>query len=407
MIVQSVYDFDARVSRKAEALVTAGYSVDVLALRPEGGAKAYTLNGVNVRTLWLGKKRGSPARYAFEYLAFFAWAAVQVHLQMWRRRYAVIDVNSLPDFLIFAPLFTRLMGARLVLDLHEITPEFSISKYRVDPNSWTMRMLKFQERASFNFADNVITITEPVEDLLVGRGLDRRKSIVMINSADEERFARDSKSATAERPAGAPDKFVMVYHGTLTRIYGLDIAIEALALARAELPGAELWILGGGPEKEPLEELAEQRGLSSQVKVVGLVRSAEIPGWLAKTDIGILPIRRDEMLEFAFPNKLPEYIIMGKAVIISRLKTIQHYFSEDAVVMSEPDDPTDLARQMIRLYRDPGLRERLVARAKVEYEPLRWDVMKRRYLELIELLAGPAPVSAEQQPAAEKASLVR
>src|ERR1700687_2565784 len=144
-VVQNVYDIDPRVRRKAEALVAAGYSVDVLALRADGGQKNYCLNGVNVRTLALGKKRGSIARYLFEYAAFFLWAFIRVPVQMLRRHYSVIDVNSLPDFLIFAPLWARWMGAKLVLDLHEITPEFYMSKYGVAENSWTVRLLTYLE----------------------------------------------------------------------------------------------------------------------------------------------------------------------------------------------------------------------------------------------------------------------
>ena len=52
---------------------------------------------------------------------------------------------------------------------------------------------------------------------------------------------------------------------------------------------------------------------------------------------------------------------MGKAVIISRLKAIRHYFSEDALAFFEPNNPADLARQMVRLYRDRPLRARLAA----------------------------------------------
>ena len=129
LVVQSVYDSDPRVRRKAEALVAAGYSVDVLALRPSNGKKSYSLNGVNVQTLSLGKERGSLARYAFEYATFFLWVFAKLPLQMVRRRYGVIDVNSLPDFLIFSPLLAKCMGAKLILDLHEITPEFYVSKY--------------------------------------------------------------------------------------------------------------------------------------------------------------------------------------------------------------------------------------------------------------------------------------
>jgi len=177
---------------------------------------------------------------------------------------------------------------------------------------------------------------------------------------------------------------VMMYHGTLTKVYGLDIAIQAFEMAQKEMPSAEFWILGSGPEKGSLEALAQRLGIASKVRLIGQVLPTDIPGWLDKCDIGILPIRRDVFLEYASPNKLPEYIIMGKAVIISRLKAIQLYFSDNALAYFEPNDPADLAKQMVRLYRDSGLRSRLAARAEQEYEPICWDVMKRRYLSLME-----------------------
>ena len=75
MLVQNHYDMDIRVRRKAEALVAAGYSVDVLALASSRStSKNYTLSGVNVYTVSLAKKRGSLVRYAYEYLAFLLWS---------------------------------------------------------------------------------------------------------------------------------------------------------------------------------------------------------------------------------------------------------------------------------------------------------------------------------------------
>jgi glycosyltransferase involved in cell wall biosynthesis len=323
---------------------------------------------------------------------------------MIRRRYAVIDVNSLPDFLIFAPIVARWMGAKLILDLHEITPEFYMSKYGIAENSWTIRLLAWLEKISVRFADRVITINEPIEDLLVGRGLERSKSIVMMNAADEARFAAASTApvlvASADR-----DKFVMMYHGTLTNIYGLDIALEALALAHHEMPGAELWILGAGSEKDGLAELAQARGVASKVRLLGQVPASEIPGWLKQCHMGILPIRRDVFLDFAFPNKLPEFIITGTPVLISRLKAIRHYFSDEALAFFEPNDREDLAKQMIRAYRDPEMRTRHVAKAREEYKPICWDVMKRRYLVLVSSLIGAsAPQAMEQSRAAQASS---
>jgi glycosyltransferase involved in cell wall biosynthesis len=390
LIVQSIYDDDPRVRRKAEALVVAGYTVDVIALRAKGCKKSYSLNGVNIRTIALGKKRGSLARYFLEYAVFFLWVLFRVPVQMLHKRYAVIDVNTLPDFLIFAPIVAKWMGAKLILDMHEITPEFYMSKYGISGNSWTIRLLTYLERLSFQLADHVITINKPIEDLLVGRGLDRRKSTIIMNAVDEVRFAADSIASNVSAPRDR-EKFVMMYHGTLTHLYGLDIAIEALAMAHTKMPGAELWILGSGPEKEALASLAKARGLTSKVRMVGRVAPTEIPTWLSRCDTGILPIRRDVFLDFAFPNKLPEFIIAGRAVIVSRLTAIRHYFSDDALAYFQPNDPADLAEQMVRVYGDCELRSRLAGRAKRDYGPIRWDVMKERYLALIENMVGSVP----------------
>jgi glycosyltransferase involved in cell wall biosynthesis len=95
-------------------------------------------------------------------------------------------------------------------------------------------------------------------------------------------------------------------------------------------------------------------------------------------------------LDFAFPNKLPEFIVMGKTVLMSRLKAIRHYFSEEALAYFEPNDPEDLAKQMVRLYKDRALHARLAARAREEYQPISWEVMRQRYIKLIEDLAGSA-----------------
>jgi glycosyltransferase involved in cell wall biosynthesis len=305
---------------------------------------------------------------------------------MRRRRYAVVDVNTLPDFLIFAAIVARWMGATLILDMHEITPEFYMSKYGIAEDSLWVRVIKYVERISFNFADYVITINEPILDLLVGRGLTVSKAIVVMNAVDEFRFSASTNRTTVTD--SRPGRFVMMYHGTLTRFYGLDIAVEALALASGQAPGAELWILGSGPEQPALARLATERGVESRVKLIGQVPASEIPNWLARCDAGILPIRRDVFLDFAFPNKLPEFIIASKPVLVSSLRAIRHYFNEEALAYFEPNSPSALASEIVRLSKDARRRADLVREARRQYEPIRWDLMKKRYLTLVEFASG-------------------
>ena len=272
--------------------------------------------------------------------------------------------------------------------MHEVAPEYYISIYRASEDSWAVPVLRFLEKISFDFADHVITANDAREDLLVERGLPRSKATVIMNAVDEGRFFYSSPSTGL--CSRDPQRFVMLYHGTVHYIYGLDIAIEAFALVHTEMPGAELWIVGAGEEKERLIELTKKRGLASKVLMHGQIPPAQVPTWVSQCDIGILPIRQDAFLDLAAPNKLSEYIVMGKSVIVSRLKAIRHYFSEEALAYFEPNNPADLAKQMARIYRDSGLRARLAAKAKEEYAPICWDVMKQRYLTLIEKLIGPA-----------------
>jgi glycosyltransferase involved in cell wall biosynthesis len=260
--------------------------------------------------------------------------------------------------------------------------------------------MEFLERLSFNFADHVITVNEPIQNLLIDRGLARAKSTVIMNSVDEEFFASNSKSFSVVDATASSASFVMMYHGTITGIYGLAVAVEGFYLAQEQMPGAEFWIISRDPAAD-LEKLVRQRGLSSKVRFIGYVPPADIPTWLSRCDVGVLPMRRDILLEFACPNKLSEFIIMDKPVLISRLRAIEHYFSENALAYFEPDNPAEFAKQIVRLYHDGDLRARFASRAKKEYAPIRWEVMKQRYLALMEKISDPVRNTAKRSHAAE------
>jgi len=399
ILLQNYYDDDVRVRRKAEALVMAGYAVDVIALQSERTPyRTYELKGVNVYTMPLGKKRGSIFRYLFEYGAFFLFAFWKLRRLMKKRQYAIIDVNNLPDFLVFAAVWAKHKGAKVVFDMHEITPEFYMSKYGVEENSQLIRLLKYVEKKSMLFSDHVITINEPVRQLLAGRGLELARCTVITNSVDETLFAPARDQSTSPDKDFEPKAFVMMYHGTLTGLYGLDIAIKAFGRVKDQIAGAEFWIFGRGPDQTMLEKLALELGLASRVKFFGMVAPDEIPNWLARCDVGLLATRRDVFLDLSFSNKLPEYVIMNKAVICSRLKTIQHYFSEDALAYFEPMDAEDLGRQMIRVYGDAQLRARLAQKASAEYHNICWAIMKARYLQLMATLLAEKDLATPTRP---------
>jgi glycosyltransferase involved in cell wall biosynthesis len=274
------------------------------------------------------------------------------------------------------------MGAKLVLDMHEVMPEFYMSKFGVSENRWMTKLLRWQERLSIAFADHIIIINAPVQALLESRGWLKGKSTIVMNSVDSQLFAQP-----VECPSSKPDgTFVFMYHGTLTAMYGLGITIRAFAIAIPRIGTAEFWILGDGPERTNLANLADQLGIAGKVKFFGKMPQQEIPAWLAQCDVGVLAMPQDIYLDLSFSNKLPEYIVMGKPVIASRLKTLSYYFSERALAFFEPQNEFDLAERMVEICQNAKLRASLTKQASLEYAAIDWSVMKQRYLQVIESL---------------------
>ena len=380
IVVQNYYDIDPRVRRTVECLVDSGYSVDVFSLRSEEQSREkYKYNGVNIISISLGKKRASKLRYVLEYIIFFLWAFFRVTHYSLKQKYSVIHVNTLPDFLVYAGLIQKLFGATIILDMHEVMPEFYMSKFGVPKNHIIIKLIKWQERVSIRFADQVITINEPIKKLLENRNTIKNKITVVMNSVDNSLFSlQDSRINNHSN-----DKFIFMYHGTLTRLYGLDIAIRAFSKVCERSDDVEFWIIGEGPEKDNLKSIIQDQGIISKVKFIGLVPQQEIPSWLRKCDVGVLATRKDVFSDLSFSNKLPEYIITGKPVIISRLKTIRFYFSEQALAYFEPNNVDDLAKEMLDLFVNSKRRQNMVKLAQKEYQAINWDVMKHRYLNLI------------------------
>ena len=148
LVVQSYYLRDPRVRREAEALAREGYDVDVIALSERGGLRKQTVNGVNITCVPIARRRATILRYLFEYSLFFCAASVILSARLFTRRYDLIHVNNMPDFLVFSTILPKLFGAKIILDVHDPMAEVFESKYGIASRSTTIRLLKWQEKIS-------------------------------------------------------------------------------------------------------------------------------------------------------------------------------------------------------------------------------------------------------------------
>ena len=363
-----------------EALELAGYEVDVVCLRRPGEARLGTRGLVTTHRLPITTRRGGRLNYLLQYSVFFAVATVLVAVLHARRRFDAVQVNSMPDSLVFSAVVPRLFGARVLLDLHECMPEFYAVKFGVTLRHPAVRLVAWLEQAAIRFADRVITCTDQMREAFVGRGAAPEKIDVILNSANEEEFDPARVPATHH----GTGEFRLICHGTLERIFGIDVIVRAVALIKDEIPELRLEIYGEGSELAEIKSLVAELGISERVELAGrFVPLDELVVAIANADVGVVALRRDIFRDLTHSNKMFDYITMRKPAIVSRTRSVEAYFDESCFQMFVPGDERDLARAICELHADPELRRRLVSRAAYVNEPYRWPHQRERYQEIV------------------------
>jgi len=385
IISHSHYPYDARVSRQARALVLAGHDVDIICLQYQDQPLFQKADRVSVFHLPIGRLRGGKLRYLFEFFTFQLAATVLAGALHLRHRYDVVETTSVPDWLVFAAIVPKLLGARVLLDLHECMPEYGATKYGVPLEHRMVRTLAFLERVSIRFATFVTTCTEQMRERFIERGAPASKIAVVVNSFDDERFKPERYSGDPRSAAGT---FTLICHGTVEPNYGLDLVIRAVGMLRDRIPELRLDIWGDGTHRPALEALTRELALEDRVRFVGWVTMEELMPHLAAADAGVVAVRRDAFRDVTLCTKMFDLVSLRKPVIISRTRAVEAYFGSDCFQMFESDDVPGLAEAIYAVYADAGLRERLVRSAAARNESYRWVHQAKRYVEIIEGLAA-------------------
>ncbi len=382
MIAYTFYEGDNRVMRYAEALAARGDQVDVFALGRDGQQPVELLNDVRVYRIQSRKKNEkSKWSYLFRILTFFMRALVRVTLKHARRPYQLVHVHSVPDFLVFAAAFTRLTGARIVLDIHDLSPELYGTKFGSASGGAMFSALLTVERLSAAFADHVIAPNHIWQQRLIGRSVPEAKCSVFMNYPDPNVFRKRGRS----RQDG---KFVMLYPGTLNWHQGLDIAIRAFAKVRQCVPDSEFHIYGEGPSRNDLVRLANELGVTEAVLFHRPVSLRDISAVIEDADLGVVPKRRDSFGDEAFSTKTLEFMTLGVPIILAETTVDRYYFNDDVVAFFPSGDAEALAECMLKLMGDVNLRAQQVERAQTFVSPYSWESRKGEYLSLVDRLAN-------------------
>ena len=372
------YPADLLVRREAEALHDGGFEVDVICQHVSGSKVEDTINGIHVYRLPITLAREGAIHYVTGYLHFFfsvAFKLTALHLQ---HRYSLIQVNTMPDFLVFATLIPRLLGARIGLVMYEPMPELWESLYHNPP---IVRLLEIVQRWAIAYAHTVFAVTQQQKESFVARGADADKITVLLNVPETRFWAQFIPGTTAPK-----EHFTLICHGRIEERYGHDTMLQAIKRVRDQISDIRLVILGNGKYVDRLLAQIKEMELETSVQYLGWVPLQKMAEELYSADVGIVAQKSSLYSNLVHTGKMYDFLAFGKPVLASRLQAVQAYFGEDVLRFFEPDNPQSLAEAILDVYYHPDKRQALVENSQRLYNQYKWENQKEVYLSVYRAL---------------------
>jgi glycosyltransferase involved in cell wall biosynthesis len=380
MVTHSAYPDDPRVAREARAAQAAGFEVDVVALTRPGEPPEEVVDGVRVFRLPFTHARGSGIRRAaWEYLGFTIAATVRV-ARMWpRRRYGVVHVHNPPDFLIVAALLPKTLGSRVIFDVHDLSTDMYGARFGDRPASvFVERFLRLCETAAAYVADRVVTVHEPYRRELASRRIPIEKIDVVMNSVDESMLPDEAVSGTT-------DRFRVVYHGTITPHYGVELMIEAAARLSMVVGNLSVEIYGVGDSLPQVEARARELGIEDLVTFSRRrIPQREVLARIRGASAGVIANLPGQLNAYALSSKLFEYVVLGVPVVCADLPTLKEHFADDELMFFEAGNAEALAGALRSVSLDGAAAAARAAAASRRYRrDYAWPAQSERYRSLL------------------------
>lgn len=324
-------------------VVGAGHKVDLIASGWSDGPREIVIDGINVRRV------GNRSTFALQ-----ARGAVRRALKENGYDVIVEDINKLP---LFLPSITKLPFCAIVPHLFGTTAYVEAS-WPVATTVWAAEqgIPRAYARAWFH------VISNSTRDDLAERGVPRDRIEVIYPGIDALWYCPDPAIVRAAVPT-------FLYVGRLKRYKGLDIALRALALAHAERPDIVLQIAGTGDDRPRLEALAQELGITAQVRFLGYVSEEEKRRLLRTAWAVVFPSPKEG---WGISNI--EAAACGTPSLASDSpglrETVRH--GETGYLVPHGYDRA-LSGRMLELAADPALVARFGAAARFFAAPLTWE----------------------------------
>ena len=393
MVLDKVFPPDDRVEKEALTLINAGYNVFLLCVKNKNG-KSDTINykgiqlvRISVNYKWLRRWR-SLTNTIFNFYPYM-WSK---YILTFINKYQ-IDMLHIHDLYMFKSGFLvrdkHNLQIPIIGDLHENYPDalkhykFSNTfpaKYLININKWHKT-----EQEWLGQLDYVITVIDEMKQRVKPFCANVRKVISIENIVDHKSFLDYKQDSSIIEKY--KNKFVINYTGGIDYHRGIDTLINSLAYLK-HLSNIILVIVGNDKNAEKYKNLVSEKGYNEKVVFEGHKPIGILQNYFAISDIGIIPHLKTKQTDNSSPNKLYQYMLMGKPVISTNCISIEKVIKkENAGLIYHSGNAKDLAQKIIKLYNDKSLRENLGNNGKnAIFQRLNWENNSQKLIDMYALI---------------------
>ena len=381
---------DRRVWQESCALRDAGYEVVVICPRMRGFEKSEeVLEGIHIYRHWISEEAAGLLGFVREY-ASALWGEGWLAWKAWRRhRFRLIHLTNPPDLLFLMAWPFKLLGVRVLYDVHDVWPEMFEAKFQ--RRGLLYWMVRLAERLTYACANGVLATNESVRETAMTRGRKSPEEVFVVRTAP--------KISGLDR---APDpslrkgrRYLVGYIGVMGNADGVQHLVEAAHhLVREKgRQDIQFLLMGTGPEYDRLVTLRDQLGLQDYVDLPGRVSNEFLFTALRTIDLGVSCDPINAYNHHCTMNKVLEYMAFGKAQVMFDLKEGRASAGDAAVYVPENSSP-QLGDAVASLLADEPLRRRLGERGAQRLETrLNWERSVESLLAAYQFVLGPGSAS--------------
>ncbi|HIG27058.1 MAG TPA: glycosyltransferase WbuB [Verrucomicrobiales bacterium] len=361
---------DRRVWQESCTLRDAGYEVVVICPRMRGyTALMETLDGIHIYRHWISDEAGGFFGFILEYLSAL-WGEMRLAWKVWRRhRFKVIHLCNPPDLLFLVALPFKLLGVRVIYDVHDLWPEMFEAKF--ENRGLFYYLVRIAESMTYRISDLVLATNETVRRVALERGRKTQDTVFVVRTAPKISTGEVSVNPELKKNR----QFLVGYVGVMGNADGVEYLVRAAdhLVNKSGRLDVQFLLMGTGPEYDHLVSLRDSLGLQEFVDLPGRVSNEFLFSALKTIDLGVSCDPKNTYNDGCTMNKVLEYMAFGKAQVMfdlveGRASALE---ASNYVVRNSSED---LAQEIIDLLEQPKQREKMGAFGKKRLqEQLNWE----------------------------------